>query len=76
MDIRTQLHKLVDDLDDATVKLELHADIDDGSLRAALAYMRMLRSLFDQLARSDKLHALNAALMSTASFVSAAALPA
>jgi hypothetical protein len=64
-----QLHKLVEDLDVETVKPCLHADVDDlddASLPAALVRMCALRSLFDRLSGSDKLHGLTAELIGDA----------
>ena len=42
------MHKLVDELDDDTIKPELRAaidNLDDAFLPAALTYMRVLRGL-------------------------------
>ena len=55
--MREQMHKLVDDLDDDTVKPELHSAIDkldDGSLPTALTYMRVLRGLLDNVSAAER----------------------
>ena len=72
MDQRQQLHKLVNDLDDAEANVRLHAEadnLDDESLQAALRCIRALRNRFAALARPETLHSLIAALMSAAGYL-------
>ena len=55
--LRGQLLRLVDDLEDDSVKSNLHeviANLEDGLLPAALTYMRELRRMFEEMRESAR----------------------